>query len=126
MSLHAFASKDNWQQEGAARFCIGEAFFRASSQTGRDLGVLAAIALRKSTPLANKTHSAKNSSLRILDAMTGCGVRPLRYILEAGADYVWANEGNQDLHARLSENLNRSLPPNRYCITHQDANVVFF
>jgi tRNA (guanine26-N2/guanine27-N2)-dimethyltransferase len=118
MHLHA-SSQDGWQREGAAYFRVGPSFFRASSQTGRDLAVLAVI--------AHKTHPQnKSGSLRILDAMTGCGVRPLRYVLEAGADYVWANEGNVDLQAQLSANLSHSLPPEKYRITHQDANCVFF
>ena len=108
-----------WQCEGAAHFCVGEAFFRAGSQTGRDLAVLAAIA-HKDRP------ENKDGSLRILDAMTGCGVRPLRYVLEAGADYVWANEGNVDLRQLLNKNLSRSLSPEQYRTTHQDANSVFF
>lgn len=106
---------DGWQQEGAAHFRIGKAFFRASSQTGRDLAVLAAIAY--------KTH---HGHLRVLDAMSGCGIRPLRYSLEADADYVWANEGNWELHNCLQDNLTHSLPPERYRLTHQDANAVFF
>ncbi|MEL7512926.1 MAG: hypothetical protein AAGM27_12390, partial [Cyanobacteria bacterium J06554_3] len=104
-----------WQQEGLARFQVGEAFFRSSSQIGRDLGVLAAIA-----------HKQTHHSLRVLDAMTGCGVRPLRYALEAEADYVWANEGNWDLHDLLHANLSRGLECDRYQLTHQDANSLFF
>ncbi|MGB3295562.1 MAG: tRNA (guanine-N1)-methyltransferase [Phormidesmis sp.] len=106
---------DPWQQEGAAHFQIGKAFFRESSQTGRDLAVLAAI-----------LYKAQHGHLRVLDAMTGCGVRPLRYCLEAGADYVWANEGNWELQACLQANLARSLPPDRYQLTYEDANAVFF
>ncbi len=104
-----------WQTESAARFCVGDAFFRSSSKIGRDLAVLAAIAYRQ-------THS----QLRVLDAMTGCGVRPLRYVLEASADFVWANEGNPDLHACLQANLGTALPSHCYRITHKDANAVFF
>lgn len=103
------------QQEGAAWFEVGEAFFRAGSQMGRDLAVLAAIA-----------HKQTHGHLRILDAMTGCGVRPLRYALEAQADYVWANEGNRDLGKSLQTNLAQALPPERYRLTHRDANAVFF
>lgn len=110
---------EGWQREGAAYFRVGEAFFRTGSQTGRDLAVLAAIS-HKSRP------ENEDGSLRILDAMTGCGVRPLRYALEVGADYVWANEGNVDLRQLLSKNLSHSLPPDQYRITHQDANSVFF
>ncbi|MEM6449862.1 MAG: tRNA (guanine-N1)-methyltransferase [Cyanobacteria bacterium P01_D01_bin.105] len=104
----------DWQTEGKARFRIGNAFFRKSSRVGRDLAVLAAIA-----------HKSEVQSLRILDAMTGCGVRPLRYALEAKADYIWANEGNPDLQPQLAENL-KGLTPERYQITHRDANAVFF
>lgn len=64
--------------------------------------------------------------LRVLDAMTGCGVRPLRYQLEAQADWVWANEGNPDLGPVLAANLAAGLRPDSYSITHQDANQVFF
>jgi len=103
------------QQEGDARFCVGDAFFRRSSKVGRDLAVLAAIA-----------HKRTHGTLRILDAMTGCGVRPLRYALEAEADFVWANEGNWDLHDLLQANFSTSLPATQYRITHQDANAAFF
>lgn len=112
-------SKDFWQREGAACFDVGEAFFRSTSQTGRDLAVLAALS-HKNRP------DNKDRALRILDVMTGCGVRPLRYVLEAGADYVWANEGNVDLRQQLSTNLSSSLSSDKYRITHQDANSVFF
>ena len=105
-----------FQQEGSAHFQTGSAFFRSSSRTGRDLGILAAI--------SHKTQ-IEPKPLRILDAMTGCGVRPLRYALEAKADYIWANEGNTDLATTLQANLS-SLPTERYRITHQDANTAFF
>lgn len=116
--MHLQASfQDGWQREGAAHFAVGQAFFRASSQTGRDLAVLAAIADKR-------TQTA--SPFRVLDAMTGCGVRPLRYVLEADVDFVWANEGNVDLRSRLAANLAASLPPECYRLTHRDANAVFF
>ena len=109
------ASQLNWQKEGKATFSIGDAFFRASSRTGRDLAILAA-----------RLYKAQHGQLRVLDAMTGCGVRPLRYALEAEADYVWANEGNVDLRSLVQLNLSRSLSSDRYKITHQDANAIFF
>ncbi len=90
-------------------------FSEPVAKGGRDLAVLAAIAYKQ-------THG----HLRILDAMTGCGVRPLRYALEAQADYIWANEGNSDLGKSLRTNLAQALPPERYRLTHQDANAVFF
>ncbi|MEO1622987.1 MAG: tRNA (guanine-N1)-methyltransferase, partial [Cyanobacteria bacterium J06632_3] len=105
----------DWRQEGTARFSVGNAFFRASSQIGRDLAILAAA-----------VYKQQNQRLRVLDAMTGCGVRPLRYALEAKADFVWANEGNWDLHNLLNANLSNSLSTSQYCITHKDANALFF
>jgi tRNA (guanine26-N2/guanine27-N2)-dimethyltransferase len=101
-------------QEGKATFTVGSAFYRPKSAIARDLAVLAATVYRQ-----------HHGHLRVLDAMTGCGVRPLRYGLEAGADWVWANEGNPDLAGVLAQNL-AALPPNTCRITHQDANQVFF
>lgn len=104
-----------WHREGKATFCIEDAFYRPQSQVGRDLAVLAAAICR-----------SQRGELRVLDAMTGCGVRPLRYQLEAGADWVWANEGNPELRELLTKNLNAGMRPRSYRITHQDANQVFF
>ncbi|NEP16356.1 MAG: tRNA (guanine-N1)-methyltransferase [Leptolyngbya sp. SIO4C1] len=101
--------------EGQVSFCIGPAFYRVQSQVGRDLAVLAATVDRQ-----------RQGELRVLDAMTGCGVRPLRYQQEAGADWVWANEANPELQAVLSRNLAEGMRPDTYCITHQDANQLFF
>ena len=114
---------NGWQTEGSAHFSTTGAFFRASSKTGRDLAILAA--------LAHRHHLANlDGRLRIVDAMTGCGVRAVRYLLEAEADYVWANEGNWELHKliqlNLQANLDLRLPASRYRLTHQDANAVFF
>lgn len=100
--------------EGKATFTVAGAFYRPQSAIARDLAILAAAHYRQG-----------RGQLRVLDAMTGCGVRPLRYVLEAGADWVWANEGNPDMGTVLSQNL-AALPPATYGITHQDANQVFF
>jgi tRNA (guanine26-N2/guanine27-N2)-dimethyltransferase len=104
-----------WHQEGKAAFFTDSAFYRPQSQVGRDLSVLAAAVYKQQT-----------GQLRVLDAMTGCGVRPLRYQLEAGADWVWANEANPDHREVLERNLATGMKPRSYRITHQDANQVFF
>lgn len=104
-----------WYQEGKARFYVERAFYRPNSQVGRDLAILAAAVYR-----------GRRGELRILDAMTGCGVRPLRYHLEAGADWVWANEGNPELQELLAKNLKAGMRSHSYRITHQDANQIFF
>jgi tRNA (guanine26-N2/guanine27-N2)-dimethyltransferase len=100
------------RREGQATFEVEGAFYRTQSIIARDLAVLAAAVYRQ-----------HHGYLRVLDAMSGCGVRPLRYVLEAGASWVWANEGNPDLAAILSCNL-AVLPTQCYRITHQDANQV--
>ncbi|HEY9736412.1 MAG TPA: tRNA (guanine-N1)-methyltransferase [Trichocoleus sp.] len=108
-------SPSGWHQEGKATFLTETAFYRAQSQVGRDLAVLAAAVYKRQT-----------GQLRVLDAMTGCGVRPLRYQLEAEADWVWANEANPDHREVLERNLETGMRPRSYRITHQDANQVFF
>jgi tRNA (guanine26-N2/guanine27-N2)-dimethyltransferase len=105
----------NWVQEGQARFQVEGAFYRSKSKIGRDLAILAATVYRQ-----------QRGELRVLDAMTGCGVRPLRYQLEAGANWVWANEANPDLRVLLTDNLAQGMKPRSYRITHQDANQLFF
>ncbi len=102
-------------EEGKARFAIANAFYRPASKIGRDLAVLAAAIYRQ-----------HHGQLRIIDAMTGCGVRSLRYHLESGADWIWANEGNPELHPILQNNLRQAMAPGSYCLTHQDANQLFF
>lgn len=106
--------EDGLHHEGKATFALGSAFYRPKSAIARDLAVLAATVYRQ-----------RHGQLRVLDAMTGGGVRPLRYALEAGADWVWANEGNPDLAPILQANL-AALPAAAYRLTHQDANRVFF
>ncbi|MEM6590429.1 MAG: tRNA (guanine-N1)-methyltransferase, partial [Cyanobacteria bacterium P01_C01_bin.73] len=104
-----------WHREGKAQFRTESAFYRPYSQVGRDLAILAAAVYRQ-----------RRGELRVLDAMTGCGVRPLRYQLEAGADWVWANEGNPEVHRVLSQNLAAGMRPRSYRLTQQDANQLFF
>jgi len=105
----------DWPHEGKAQFQVGAAFYRPQSRLGRDLALLAAAVYRQ--------HQGQ---LRVLDAMAGCGVRSLRYLLEAAADFVWVNEGNPDLQALVTHNLMAGSPPDKFHITHQDANAVFF
>jgi tRNA (guanine26-N2/guanine27-N2)-dimethyltransferase len=77
---------------------VGEGFFRPDSRPARDLGVLLARCLAEEFPL------------EVLDGMAGCGIRALRYGLEAGARQVVANDADPRRLAVLEANL-RSLPP---------------
>ncbi|MFN7899078.1 MAG: N2,N2-dimethylguanosine tRNA methyltransferase [Synechococcaceae cyanobacterium] len=80
-------------REGAALLRPGTGFFRLDSRPARDLGVLLAADL------------ASRGPLRVLDAMAGCGIRSLRYGLEAGASELWANDADPDRLPWLRANL---------------------
>ena len=77
--------------EGQARLQLGGGFFRPQSRPSRDLGVLLAGTLPQ--------------PLQVLDLMAGCGIRGLRYGLEAGATGVWVNDGDGDRLPLLQANL---------------------
>jgi tRNA (guanine26-N2/guanine27-N2)-dimethyltransferase len=98
--------------ERSVQFEVGQAFYRATSQLSRDFGVLAAIAQRRFV-----------GQLRVLDGMSGCGVRSLRYLQEAAADFVWVNEANPELNPLLARNL-QGVSGDRYQITDQTAQDV--
>jgi tRNA (guanine26-N2/guanine27-N2)-dimethyltransferase len=72
---------------------LGQGFFREDSRPSRDLGVLLARQL------------AARGPLRVLDGMAGCGIRALRYGLEAGAQAVWANDADPERLPLLQANL---------------------
>ncbi len=101
-------------QEGKAQFQVGAAFFRPTSRMARDLGVLAAA-----------IHKAETGHLRVLEGMAGCGVRSLRYALEAAADFVWANDADPDLKPVLDDNLTAQLARSKFKISDQDAQRLF-
>ena len=93
MPLHA---------EGAVQLDTGSGFFRPDSRPGRDLGVLLARHLAQGARGGAERPAA---GLRVLDAMAGCGIRALRYGLEAGATAVWANDADPDRRPLLEANL---------------------
>ncbi|OKH25958.1 tRNA (guanine-N1)-methyltransferase [Hydrococcus rivularis NIES-593] len=101
--------------EGKAKFQVGNAFYRSASQVVRDLGVLAAA-----------IYKSDRGILRVIDAMTGCGVRTLRYWLESGADWIWANDSNPEIRPVLENNLKDAIASGQCQITHTDANRIFF
>ncbi|VEP16885.1 N2,N2-dimethylguanosine tRNA methyltransferase [Hyella patelloides LEGE 07179] len=101
--------------EGKAQFQLGEAFYNPKSRVVRDLGVLAALVCKK-----------QQGQLRVLEVMAGSGIRSLRYYLESHADFLWVNEGNYQLNTLLKQNLQNTIPDERYQLTHLDAHRVFF
>jgi tRNA (guanine26-N2/guanine27-N2)-dimethyltransferase len=102
----------DWHQERAARFQVGAAFFRPETLVARDLGVLAAAVYRRQNPCLN-----------VLDGMSGCGIRALRYALEAKADWLWVNEANPQIAAVLRQNL-RALRSEQVHVTTESVRHV--
>jgi tRNA (guanine26-N2/guanine27-N2)-dimethyltransferase len=84
--------------EGAAAMQLGGGFFRPESRPSRDLGVLLAALLARG-------ELGLSQPLAVLDLMAGCGIRALRYGLEAGAAAVWANDADTDRLPVLQRNL---------------------
>jgi tRNA (guanine26-N2/guanine27-N2)-dimethyltransferase len=104
-------------------FDPGSAFYRSDSAAGRDLAVLAATLNRRGRP-------DPAAPFLCLDAMCGCGVRALRYLAQAGADFVWANDASEALRPVILANLSRfergvaALPEagrRRWVVSHNDA-----
>lgn len=67
----------------------------------------------------------------MLDAMCGCGVRSLRYLVQSEADFVWANDGNEDYNKTIISNLSTfrvhdeaEEKKKKWVVTHSDANRV--
>jgi tRNA (guanine26-N2/guanine27-N2)-dimethyltransferase len=83
--------------EGQARLDPGPGFFRPDSRPARDCGVLM---LRW---LAQQKGAAE--PLVVLDGLAGCGIRALRYGLEAHATEIWANDADPDRLPLLQGNL---------------------
>jgi tRNA (guanine26-N2/guanine27-N2)-dimethyltransferase len=92
--------------EGRARFHVGKGFFKAASRPSRDLGVLLARSLDR------------RGSLRVLDLMAGCGLRSLRYGLEAEARAIWANDADPLRLPLLRANLAALTD---HCVLRQTA-----
>lgn len=119
---HIFCNSQLKTERGL-QFDIGDTFFRHESATGRDLGVLAAS--------IHKKHN--DNKLQVLDAMCGCGIRSLRYLVESNADFVLANDAD-DVHRRvvlsnLSSRVSRIEEDGgggrrRWVVTNDDANRV--
>ncbi|CAN0913166.1 tRNA (guanine(26)-N(2))-dimethyltransferase [Linum grandiflorum] len=85
------------QTERGIKFETGGAFYRHESSTGRDLGVL-----------ATSLHKQSEGGLRVLDVMYGCGIRSCRYLIEAGVNFVMANDANEEYREVIVANLKQS------------------
>ncbi|KAL3695883.1 hypothetical protein R1sor_009959 [Riccia sorocarpa] len=110
------------QEERGVSFQVGPAFYRRQSSLARDLGILVAA-----------VHRQQTGNLRVVDVMSGCGVRAVRYLLQARADFVWANDACNQLTELLALNLSQGQSLNsgaeeekfeHWRITREDAHKV--
>ena len=101
--------------ERSVSFQVGELFYRSASRIIRDLGVLA-------LAVYSAQRGSESESVRVLDAMSGSGVRSLRYLEEARAEFVHANDLmlNYGDHP-LRRNLEPHLKAKRAVLTAQNA-----
>lgn len=99
------------QTERSVTFTVGNLFYRPNSRLIRDLGVLALAVM----------HGERNQPLRVLDAMSGTGVRSLRYSHETGGPVkVHSNELQFGDHP-LSANLAPLVASGQCVVSNEDA-----
>ena len=102
--------------ERGVEFSTRAAFFRPASVLARDLVVLAALRQRRA-----------DGSLRVLDALSGAGVRALRYLRHAHADFVHANDIDGASVREAADNLravdedSHDAAAARWTVTREDA-----
>lgn len=109
------------QREGSVLFDAGDCFYRAHSKVIRDLGVLA---LRVHRSAGDRALSPER--LTVLDAMCGSGVRALRYIEEGRADFVVANDADNDLEHERVSNLREHVARGAASLSTGDALDSYF
>ena len=110
------ASASEVTRERSASFRIGSLFYRPNSRIIRDLGVLALSVLAEE-------RDASAPALKILDAMSGSGVRSLRYAEEVEGHhrpFIHSNELMMGDHP-LSQNLAALVASGQCQVTSQDA-----
>jgi tRNA (guanine26-N2/guanine27-N2)-dimethyltransferase len=113
----ALGTTDHHYREGSASLALGSGFFRPDSRPSRDCSVL----------LARHQHRHAQGQLRWLDLMAGCGIRSLRWGLEALQERperveLWVNDGDPDRLPCLNSNLSALPRPAR--VSSQAAEVL--
>ena len=101
-AVTALEDQDVHYREGAAELSLGSGFFRRESRPARDLSVLLAAQQAR--------DQGDGQQLRWLDLMSGCGIRALRWGLEAAAGCqippaIHANDADPDRLAVLQANM---------------------
>lgn len=109
------------REERSATFRTGDLFFRPASRLIRDLGVLALAVLHDERSTTAESPGGNTTPLRVLDAMSGSGVRALRYARETGGPCtIHANERMFGDHP-LRDNLQPIVEQQLCHVTEEDA-----
>ena len=96
--------------ERGVEFSARGAFFRPASVLARDLAVLAALRQQR-----------ESGELRVLDALTGAGVRALRYLSHANATFVHLNDMDSSSLHDAADNLNLKAFDEHWTATREDG-----
>ena len=108
-------SAEELLQERTVSFTVGTLFYKPKSRLIRDLGVLALAVMH------NERQVPESAPLKVLDAMSGTGVRSLRYCLEAGGPtHVVSNELQFGDHP-LASNLAPLVESGSCAVSNDDA-----
>ncbi|GJP34133.1 hypothetical protein CLOM_g18592 [Closterium sp. NIES-68] len=124
-----------WVEERGLRLQVQGSFYRSESAVGRDLATLVAWRDARARRAAEEQQSAvgqaedrageargggarrgaeaegrgmkerRRRGFRVLDVLSGSGVRGARYLSQGEATFVWCNDASVDTHAALVANL---------------------
>ena len=100
---------DDFGVERGVPFTRKRAFYRVESAQARDLAMLLA-SVHSDEAVAASSSSFRDADrisggVSVLDAMSGCGVRCVRYLLQGEVSSVHANDADPNVMDTLSENL---------------------
>ena len=100
---------DDFGVERGVPFTRKRAFYRVESAQARDLAMLLA-SVHSDEAVAASSSSFRDrerisGGVSVLDAMSGCGVRCVRYLLQGEVSSVHANDADPNVMDTLSENL---------------------
>ena len=101
--------RDDFGVERGVPFTRKRAFYRVESAQARDLAMLLA-SVHSDEAVAASSSSFRDrerisGGVSVLDAMSGCGVRCVRYLLQGEVSSVHANDADPNVMDTLSENL---------------------
>ena len=127
-SSHPEEDPADFGVERGVPFTRRNAFYRVESAQARDLAILLAAVMSDEAVAASSStfRDAERISggISVLDAMSGCGIRCARYLLQGEVSSVHANDANPNVMASLDDNLSGAHMRGATgvsCVTNLDA-----